>query len=125
MAAETTLTGALSFEASTDLSAGRFHFVVVDSSKELALAGAGVSADGVLQDQPDAQGKIGSVMPLNGSILKVTAGAAVAVGAEVMSNASGRAITGTATNKSLGKAVSAAGADGEIIEVLANHRGTL
>lgn len=123
MAAETLLTGSLSFEAASDLSSNQFHFVSVDGSGQIALTGAGLDADGVLQDAPDAAGKIGAVMPLNGSILKVKAGATVTLGGPAMSDATGRAINATATNKVLGT-FTKAGAVDEIVEVLAQNRGT-
>ena len=56
----------------------------------------------------------------------VLSGAAVAAGAEVMSNAAGKAITGTATNLSLGQALTAAsGADELILVKLYNVGQTL
>lgn len=49
---------------------------------------------------------------------KVTAGAAIALGAQVTSDASARAVTVATGNVSLGVALQAAGAAGDIIEVL-------
>lgn len=49
---------------------------------------------------------------------KVVAGAAVALNAQVTSDASGRAVTVATGNTSLGIAMEAAGAAGDVIEVL-------
>lgn len=108
---------AFSLEAASDLSAGQHHFVEVDSSGQIALVnGSGDTVDGVLQNDPDAQGQAGTV--INDGISKVVAGAAVAQGALVMSNASGRAITATSGNFVAGRALEAATADAEVISVL-------
>lgn len=52
-----------------------------------------------------------------GAIARVTAGAAVSAGDDVQSNAAGKAITRATTGLALGKALTAAGADGDVIEV--------
>lgn len=106
---------AFPIEASTDLSSNQFNAVVVNGSGQLAVAGAGVAIDGVLQDDPDLQGRSGAVV--DRGISKVVAGAAVAQGALVMSNGSGRAITATSGNFVIGRALEAAGSDGEVISV--------
>jgi hypothetical protein len=73
----------------------------------VAPAGAGVRAIGVAaHDQATVGGMIGFV-GTPGRVVVVTAGATVAVGAEVESDSTGRAIT-LASGKSLGKALSAA-----------------
>ena len=64
---------AYSLEAAADLSAGQHHLVVANSSAQLALAGAGAVAVGVLQNKPNAQGVAGSVHQTG--ISKVVAGA--------------------------------------------------
>jgi hypothetical protein len=73
----------------------------------VAPAGAGVRAIGVAaHDQATVGGMIGFV-GTPGRVVVVTAGATVALGAEVESDSTGRAIT-LASGKSLGKALSAA-----------------
>jgi hypothetical protein len=73
----------------------------------VAPAGAGVRAIGVAaHDQATVGGMIGFV-GTPGRVVVGTAGATVAVGAEVESDSTGRAIT-LASGKSLGKALSAA-----------------
>lgn len=107
---------AFSREASGDLSAGQHHFVEIDGNGQIVLiSGSGDPAIGVLQNKPVAQGNEGAIMGTG--ISKVVAGAAVTVGALVMSNAAGRAITATSGEVVLGRALEAAGGDGEVIPV--------
>lgn len=106
----------ITLEAGADLSAGQYHFVKMSSGQIVLCSVIGEEAVGVLNDKPEAAGIAGKVAI--GGVVKVTAGAAVAQDALVMTNASGRAITATATNVALGTALSAAGADGEVISVL-------
>lgn len=101
-------------EASGDLSADQFRFMTVDASGQAERAGAGVSALGVLQDKPAAAGRAASVSK-PGSTTKVVAGAAVAAGADVTSDASGRAVTSSSGNYIAGKARTAAANAGELI----------
>lgn len=63
-------------------------------------------------------GNVTIPVALPGCRVKVTAGAAVAQGAAVMTDATGRAITATATNRVQGIALTAAAAAGEQIDVL-------
>lgn len=51
-------------------------------------------------------------------VMKVMAGAAISIGAEVMTNASGRVITATADKRTIGEAMTAATANGEYVTVL-------
>jgi hypothetical protein len=115
----------ISLPAAADLSTHQFKFVVVDANGRAALVVAsGGQADGVLQDKPNALGKHGDVMLIGaGGVSKVVAGAVVAAGALVMSDTTGRAITATATNWVLGRALSASGAANEILSVEIGQRG--
>lgn len=54
----------------------------------------------------------------NGCKVEITAGAAVSAGALVTSDATGRAVTATSTDKIHGQALTAAGAAGEVITIL-------
>jgi len=116
------LHGLFSREAAADLSALVFRFMSLTANQIATVSGQGILPDGVLQDKPIA-GEAGLLCPLNGSISKVEAGAAVAANADVMTDANGRAVTATATNQIAGKALQAASAAGEIIEVLVGFRG--
>jgi hypothetical protein len=106
---------------SADLTTGgtvnpQFLFVVMTATG-IALAGAGVSCIGVLQDKPNAAGQEAEVAVV-GMISKVVAGAAVNEGDQIMSNASGQGITATAGNFVNGFALAAASGAGVLIPVL-------
>lgn len=106
-----------SLEASGDLSAAQHHCVDVDSNGQVTVVtGSGDDVAAILQNDPNAQGNAAALM--NGGISKVVAGAAVAAGALVMSSAAGRAITATSGQVVFGRALEAAGGDGETIPVL-------
>ncbi len=83
----------------------------------LAIAGAGVSSVGVIQDKPNAVGYESEVAVV-GQITKLVAGAAVNQGDQIMSNASGQGITATTGNFVNGFALTAASGAGVVIEVL-------
>lgn len=106
----------LSGEAAADLSTNQFHIVALNSSGQLAVAGAGLEADGVLQDKPDAQGKVGSYAI--GGVTKIKAGAVLAAGAKFSSDATGRAILSILGDFVLGRTRTAAAAADEIIEAI-------
>lgn len=109
---------AFTLEAAADLSAKQHHLLAVDSSSQVDSAGVGASvvAIGVLQNKPNAQGIAASIHQTG--ISKVVAGAAVAAGALVTTNAAGRAITATTGDFVSGTALEAAANDGEVIAVL-------
>ena len=107
----------ISVEAAADLSAAQFTFCVIDSNGQLAqVSSAGGDADGVLQNAPAAQGRA-AALAYAGKV-KVVAGATVAAGAKVQSDASGRAIAAASGDHVLGKALTAAASAGNLIEVL-------
>jgi len=100
------------------LAAAQFLFAVDDGAGNAAVnAVLGGPSVGVIQNDPAAN-EATSLMVYG--ISKVVAGAAIASGALVSSDASGRAITqpGVAPNHQLGIAWEAATAAGQIISVL-------
>lgn len=101
----------------------RYRFVVVNGSGQIAQAGAGVRATGVLQS-PAAANDAAEVMV--SGVSKVEAGAAITEGDDVTPDASGRAITAAAAsgNTIVGTALESAGAAGEVIAVLLGYGGT-
>lgn len=103
-------------EASGDLSAEQFTAMVVDGNGQAAQAGAAVNIAGVLQNNPSAAGREAAIVSTG--ITKGVAGAAVAAGAYLMTDANGEFVTAVATNELAGIALQAAGAQGEIIPVL-------
>lgn len=108
--------------ASIDLSGRQYTFVNVDANGQLANPSAGGVPDGVLMDDPGL-GETGTYDTLRGQRATVIAGAAVAIGDNLMVEAASfRAIPATATNDIVAKALSA-GADGDEINVLLGFRG--
>ncbi len=110
-----------SLPAAGNLSANQYFIVKVDSSGNAAACGDGQPAIGVLQNEPDAAGKAASIR--FAGISKVVAGAALAAGAQVASNASGKAVTAATGKNVLGIALAAASGDGVIIPVALTHNG--
>jgi len=114
----TTVPGA---EAAADLSAHQFKLVKMTSTG-VNLCGAGEAALGVLQNKPDALAQAATVWG-PGSTSKVVAGAAVAKGAKITSDATGRAVTAASGNYEAGQALDAASAAGNLITIFINPQG--
>lgn len=108
--------------AAADLSASQYRFVAVNAAGQAALAGAGVMAAGVLQNNP-ALGHAAGIRALG--ISKVEAGAALAAGAPVTGDATSRAVTAVAGDHIHGIALMPATDAGEIIPVLLKGSGTV
>ena len=102
-------------EAAADLSAKQYFFMSIDSNGRINSTGAGLQADGVLQNDPAALGRAGT-LGFDG-VSKVVAAAAIAKGALVASDASGKAVTAATGNRVLGIALEAATANNDIIAV--------
>jgi hypothetical protein len=100
----------------------------INIARFVTLAATGISESATATEEIDgismeavAAGNAGLAVPCarpNGCKVEITAGAAVAAGALVMSDATGRAITATATNSVHGKALTAAAAADEVITIL-------
>ena len=102
--------------ASANLTGSQFLFASIDGEKAVGVAGNGVSADGVIQNKPDAWQAFALAMA--GDTSNVLAGAAVAAGDEVMSNASGEGITLAGSGSvSQGKCLTAVANAGELMTV--------
>lgn len=80
----------ISLPAASDLSSSQFLAVKINSSGQIALAGAGDAAVGVLQDTP-ASGQVGSVR-LSG-VTRMVCGGTVTAGDLVAADASAKAKT--------------------------------
>lgn len=112
------------FEAGADISASQFRFVELASDGQVDPVGtAGGNAVGVLYNLPAAAGRAAQVA-VTGRV-KVVAGAAITRGAKVSSDNVGRAITAVSTHHVQGRAVQAATAAGEVIEVELGTNGIL
>lgn len=105
--------------AGADLSAKQFYAVKLNSSSKAVLSGAGEQAIGILQNDPvsDMAADI-----MYAGVSKAVAGASIAAGDLLMSNASGKLIPLTSTNISVAVALAAASAD-EVVSVLLTNNG--
>lgn len=112
----------LSIPASGDLSASQYCAVTTDVNGNLALPAAGANIIGILYTKPAALGRAGAVMPKGSGRVKGKAGAAITLAAGVSPlkiDASGRFITGiVGTDVIVGYALTAAGALGDLIELI-------
>lgn len=79
-----------SAEAAADLSTYQYRAVVLNSSNQVALAGAGVMPIGILQNKPAAQGRAATVC--GGGTSKVACGGTVTKGGALELDATGRVI---------------------------------
>jgi hypothetical protein len=102
----------------------QFFFAACDANGQAALCGNGAQSAGVVQNKPSV-GQPAALRPLG--VSKVTAGAAVAKGALVGSDATGRAkpaVLGAATGTYIaGIALDDATAAGQVISVLLMQMG--
>lgn len=117
----------VTWDVAADLSTHQFKFVKVSAAHTIALCGLGQRAIGVLQNMPDNNKiKSAQVRQLNAGVSsKVKAGAAIAAGAKVASDANGYAITAIATYEVLGTAREAAAVIGDVIEITPGASGIL
>lgn len=104
----------LSLEAAADLSAKQYCLVKQDATGKLVLCGAGQAAIGALKDAP-ALGSQGTVVTLG--VAKVICGGVVGVGANLASDAAGKAVAAGANDAVVGVALEA-GVLNQIISVL-------
>lgn len=109
----------ISLDAGADLSAHQFKIVTIDSSGNAVLAGAASTWVGVLQNAPAAGETAEVAVPTGSGRMKVAASGALAIGAEVTSDAAGLAVAAGAGTSLVGVTVTAAGAAGDLVEVLA------
>ncbi len=102
--------------ANADLSASQFCAVVVNNTGKVAVAGANVRIDGILEDTPNAAGKRESIC--GSGITRVKAGGAVTAGDLLETDSSGRAVTSsTAGHLVFGVALASASGAGSLIPV--------
>lgn len=104
-----------SLEAAADLSAKQYHFGIINSSGQIAsVSVAGSKSDGVIMNNPNAQGLATTVAKVGR--VKVYAAGTIAAGANVASNSAGRAVAASTGNIILGTALEAA-ANGQIFTI--------
>jgi len=100
----------ITLPVTADLSASQYCFVK-DSSGSAALCGAGQQALGVLQNDPAASGRPGSIAI--GGHAKVKFGGNVSAGGYISSDANGKAVAAASGDFALGIAIDSA-VDGDI-----------
>jgi hypothetical protein len=101
--------------AAADYSAAPHRFVSINNAAKAALVAAGARIDGVMENNPVADQAVSIMGP--GSVAKVEASAAIALGADVASAADGKAVTAASGNYIAGRALTVAGAAGELVSV--------
>lgn len=93
----------------------QYKFVVINTSGQIALAGLGVRADGILENLPKANDM--ARYGYDEGVRKIKLGGTVAIGDQLTPNASGLAIKAvTAGHYQHGKALRA-GVSGDVIEM--------
>jgi hypothetical protein len=102
-------------------STGKYRFGVIGAGLAITIANSnGERAQGVIMDNPLS----GNAVEFGvGDVLPVEAGAAVADGALVQSDGSGRAVTQSGSGCVSGVALAAAAAAGDVIPVLFQPQG--
>lgn len=114
----TSITG----EAGTDLSAKQYYWVTAAADGQFDLTGDGALADGVLLSVDSSNTGAACQIAVAG-VVPVVAGAAITRGDLVASDASGKVVTAAQNDEILGRAMKAAGADGDVIPVLLKLSG--
>ncbi len=115
MAAEITM-GYLTATAGSDLSAKQYYILRVTAAQTVDVTTAATQvAIGVLQNDPESGNA--ATYSMEGCVTKLSAGAAIAAGASVSSDANGQGATGGTGDQCVGIALTAASGAGEIIEV--------
>lgn len=113
----------LTLEAGGDLSTHQFKLVKQHTTaNQVVLCGDGENAIGVLYEPSAAAGR--AVAVANGGVVRGYAGATIAIGAKVSSDANGLFTTAVATDHVLGTAKTA-GANGVMMEVFWDKQGIL
>lgn len=105
----------VSLPASGDLSTKQYYFADVDSNGQVAVAGAGSTAVGVIQNKPTAAGQGCDVQVM--SITPIVCGGSITAGAAVKSDGSGLAVAASSGDKALGR-ILATGASGVTVSMI-------
>ena len=117
MAYQEKLSG-LTYEAGEDLSADQFTFMAYNGSGQVVKqTTAGGSCVGVLRTIASVAGRAVTVDGMDGTVVKIVAGATVAINVKVQSDTAGRAILAASGDHVQGLTLEA-GVVGQIISVL-------
>lgn len=115
----TQMIDSITAEAGADLSTKQYLFAAIASDGQVDPCGDGVRADGVIYGWSALPTVAGMAITLAVSgVVPVIAGAAIAMGAMVCSDAAGKAVTTASGKQVLGKALGAATGAGSVIPVL-------
>ena len=110
----------VSFPAGADISAKKYQVVKMNTSGEIVAVTAITDIPfGILQNEPDAQGKPASVCVAG--ISKIVLGATLTPGARVGTGATGKAVADATTNFNIG-VLTKGGADTEVGAVLLDSK---
>lgn len=107
----------VSIPANADLSSYQYCFVSINSSGYVAVTGDGLEADGILQDDPAAQGRPAQVM-VGAGISKIKVAGVVTKGDNVASDSAGRATTAVSGDRIMGVALETSTTANQIIAML-------
>jgi hypothetical protein len=110
----------VTMQAGQDLSGSQYRFVALASDGQVDPAGAGLSAVGVLQNDPAAAGRAAEVA-ISG-VVPVEFGGVVTIGLSLASDAAGKAVAAAVGDQILGVATEAGG-DGTVGSILFQPRG--
>jgi hypothetical protein len=106
--------------AGEDLTAGQYRFLKVNAAGKVVKSGNGERASFVSIGKADVDQALECGI---GGRLLVVAGAAIAAGAAVQSDANGAAVTQNSTGDVCGEALEAATAAGELISIIFAPQG--
>ena len=110
------------FEAGQDLSAKQYYIMKLASDGQIDPAGAAnTQSEGVLQNDPAAAGREAIVCVYG--VTKCVAGEAISIGDAISTDTAGKAVVSASGEFILGKAITAAGADGDIFTMLWQPHG--
>lgn len=119
MATQNSLT-CVSLPVAGNYSAKQYFFMTVNSSGQAAVTGDGAAADGVLQNDPAAANRAGSIAVAG--VTKISIGATLTAGDEVASDSAGEAVPAATGDIVLGRCIEG-GANGVIGSMLFQPRG--
>ena len=109
----------VSLPASGDLSTKQYYFGYVNSNGQIAVAGAGSTVQGVIQNKPTAAG-VGCDFQV-ASITPVVCGGTVTAGNALKSDASGLAVAASSGDKAVGIALQDGAAGVTISMIFQTH----
>jgi hypothetical protein len=106
----------ITLTAGQSLASYQNRFVTVAGDGKLDPAGDGADADGVLQDNPAADGRAAAVCI--GGVVKVECGNSTTLGGYVASDSVGRAVDAVSGDYKLGKFLEAGTKAGDVVSIL-------